>query len=279
MPNDIMIKAVNYIIENLSEDLSVDEIAEYCHFSKFYFNRLFKSVIGESVYSFIKRLRIEKSALQIGIEHNKTITEIGNSYGYSSSNFSTAFKKHYGKSPYEFKSIRQNNKIRENKDFYVDLSKTSYEHFNREIKLVYLTDTRVVYQRYIGHYHNLGQYWAEFCDSHRQYIDETSVYYEISYDDPILTDPDRCITDLAISTSKPPTRDCLTMVIKGGKYMSYTYSGPNTRIFEAFQGLLGVWLPNSNYVADLKKRKVVVKYNSIDVAINHFSLDIYIPIV
>ncbi|QOR35768.1 AraC family transcriptional regulator [Clostridium sp. 'deep sea'] len=279
MLNDIIIKAINYILENLAEDLTVEQIAEHCHFSKYYFNRLFKSVVGESVYAFIKRLRIEKSALQIIVEHNKTITEIGNRFGYSSSNFSTAFKQRYGKSPLEFKRNRQSNAIRHNKNYYVDLSKVSYDYYNEKVKLVNLKDQQVIFQRFIGDYHNLGYYWSRFCEKHQTYIENTSVYYEISYDDPILTDPERCFTDLAISTTKPIAKDCLTTIIEGGKYVSYTYTGPNTNIFETFQGLLGIWLPDSVYLPDLKNRKVVAKYIIADVKNNFFSMDIYIPVV
>ena len=278
LASEIINKGINYILENLQEDLTVEEIADYCHFSKFYFNRMFKSIVGESVYSFIKRLRIEKSALQLAVEHDKTITEIGNRYGYSSSNYSTAFKKRYGKSPHEFKKQRLNDAIRHNESYYVDLSKTSYEFYNSKIDITYIPEIKVIYKRYIGNYHDLSKFWSEFCHNHKNYIDENSIFYEITYDDPILTDPDRCITDLAVTTTKPVDENQIA-IIKGGKFAVYTFEGPNTKIFETFQGLLGTWLTNTTYKPDLRNRKIIAKYNSIDTDINHFSIDIRIPLV
>lgn len=50
--------AIDFIMQHINEDLSVDDIAAHCHFSKYYFSRLFRSETGESIYSFIKRLRV-----------------------------------------------------------------------------------------------------------------------------------------------------------------------------------------------------------------------------
>ncbi|MCT4543680.1 MAG: AraC family transcriptional regulator [Vallitalea sp.] len=279
MYKKITIEAIDYIKENLEEDLTVENIAEYCNFSKYYFNRLFKAEVGESVYAFIKRLRIEKSAFQIIREPYKSITEISTTYGYSSSNYSTAFKKHYKKSPAVIKKYFTNKKILDNnRGFFADLRNKDYEYYNNKMKLIELQDIEVVYHRFIGNYHNLGSYWDEFCENYNMYYDQHSWLIEISYDDPMLTDPDRCITDICITTYKPIEADCTTMIIKGGRYTVYNFEGPNTKICEAFQGLLGVWSIKSPYKMDLETRKIFTKYNFIDLENNYFSLNIYIPI-
>lgn len=279
MENIVIIKAIDYIKENLKEDLTVEEIAEHCHFSKYHFNRLFKSTVGESVYAFIKRLRIENSAIQITRQHTKSITEISSSYGYSSSNYSTAFRKHYGQSPVTYKKARQENKIISNNyGFYADLTDKTYEDYNSRMKQEELQDFQVVYQRFVGDYHNMRTYWKEFCNKHKSYYDETSWELEISYDDPSFTNPNKCITDICITTTKPVGDECNTKIIKGGKYIVYNYEGPNKKIFETFQGLLGVWLPYTNYKADFKSRQFITKYNTVNLDTNHFSFDIYIPV-
>jgi AraC family transcriptional regulator len=68
------------------------------------------------------------------------------------------------------------------------------------------------------------------------------------------------------------------MTIKGGRYMVYNFEGPNTKIFEAFQGLFGVWLTKSPHEIELGTRKIFSKYNVVDCENNYFSIDIYIPI-
>ena len=101
--NQIINKAINYIYENVSESLSVDKVADYCGYSKYYLNRQFKDETGDSLYAFIKKTKLEQSALKLKIESTKTITDIGEEYGYSSSNYATVFKQRFDISPQKFR--------------------------------------------------------------------------------------------------------------------------------------------------------------------------------
>ena len=53
---------------------------------------MFKEDSDEALYQFIKRVRLERSAWRLKVEKDKSVAEIGIDYGYSSSNFATAFK-------------------------------------------------------------------------------------------------------------------------------------------------------------------------------------------
>ncbi len=55
-------RVVDYIQRNLELELSVKQLAGIACFSEFHFSRIFKEQMGESVYRFIKRLRLEKAA-------------------------------------------------------------------------------------------------------------------------------------------------------------------------------------------------------------------------
>ncbi len=66
--NQIINKAIDFIFFHIDEELSVEQIAEFCGYSKFYLSRLFKTETGESIYSFIKRARIEESAWRLKVE-------------------------------------------------------------------------------------------------------------------------------------------------------------------------------------------------------------------
>lgn len=92
MKKELIHQSIDYIIQHIDEDLSIEDVAEHFHFSKFYFCRSFKEVTGESVYEFIKRLKLDQSAVDMKLEKNKSITDIGLDYGYSSSNYSSAFR-------------------------------------------------------------------------------------------------------------------------------------------------------------------------------------------
>lgn len=96
-------QAIAYIMEHIEEEITIEQVAEHCHFSKYHFSRMFKQATNESLYSFIKRRKIEQSAFRIKVERDKKITDIGYDYGYSPSNFSTAFHQYYEVSPVVFR--------------------------------------------------------------------------------------------------------------------------------------------------------------------------------
>jgi AraC family transcriptional regulator len=95
---------MDYIYQNLDKDLTVEEIANHCCFSKYYFNRIFKSVINESLYAFIKRLRLEYAAFKLRTTR-RPVTEIALEAGYSPSNFATAFKDYFGINATEYRKL------------------------------------------------------------------------------------------------------------------------------------------------------------------------------
>ena len=126
--NQIVNKAIDYIFSHLEQELSVEQIAEYCGFSKFYLSRLFKAETGESIYAFIKRLKVEQSAWRLKVEKGRSITEIGNEFGYSASNYATLFKEHFEKIPAQFRK---------------DIPDISKRHAFFMVKIVSLKPTKI----------------------------------------------------------------------------------------------------------------------------------------
>jgi len=77
--------AMNFISQNIERDLSLDEIAETASFYKYHFHRIFKAVVGETVASIIRRLRLELAANRLLSKHHDDITTIAMDGGFSSS--------------------------------------------------------------------------------------------------------------------------------------------------------------------------------------------------
>ncbi len=103
MQNQVVNHAVNYILGHASGEIGVDDVARVCGYSPYYLERLFKAETGEGIYSFIKRTKIEQSAFRLKVEKERSVTAIGQEYGYSSSNYATLFKKHFGRTPVSFR--------------------------------------------------------------------------------------------------------------------------------------------------------------------------------
>ena len=124
-------EAISYIFDHLDEDITVDDVARHCSYSKYHLTRMFKEDTDEALYQFIKRVRLERSAWRLKVEKEKSITEIGEGYGYSSSNFATAFKKHLNVSPADFR--KQSEKLVEESSFANGISIDDIEKSEKHI--------------------------------------------------------------------------------------------------------------------------------------------------
>ena len=56
--DNAVLTALNYIHTNFKEKFSIADLAEICHMSPEGFIRKFKSYIGETPYSYLKRLKL-----------------------------------------------------------------------------------------------------------------------------------------------------------------------------------------------------------------------------
>lgn len=92
-------RVLDYLNENYAQDLSLESLAGIAHFSPYHFHRVFKGVVGESLYKYIQRIRIEKAAHSLKYHHNKSVTEIALECGFNSSaSFARTFKEYFNMS-------------------------------------------------------------------------------------------------------------------------------------------------------------------------------------
>lgn len=97
-----ILRALDYINENLGRDMSVEEIAEYAWLSKYYFMRLFKSQTGVTVHAYVRQKRLLNAArlIRAGVPVGKAAEDSG-FRDYST--FYRAFRDSFGVTPGELK--------------------------------------------------------------------------------------------------------------------------------------------------------------------------------
>jgi two-component system response regulator YesN len=101
--NPIITKVCSLIQKNLSQDISLDEIAGTAQISPFYLSKLFKEEKGITFSTYITSLRLDK-AKQMLASTNDSIKEISAQIGYNDQNyFSKLFKNQFGVTPSEFR--------------------------------------------------------------------------------------------------------------------------------------------------------------------------------
>ena len=93
-----------YIERNLDNDLSGQGIAEHVFSSYFHFQHQFKDSTGESVWRYVKRLRMEKASFLL-VYTSLPVWEISILVGFeTTASFSKAFSGFYSRSPQKFRN-------------------------------------------------------------------------------------------------------------------------------------------------------------------------------
>lgn len=98
-------KTIDYIEENMEHELNVEELANIANLSPFYFQKLFKRLVGKTAIEYIKFRRLSKAAEEIKINKKENILDICLKYGFNNAeNFSRCFKDAYGITPSQYRS-------------------------------------------------------------------------------------------------------------------------------------------------------------------------------
>ncbi len=262
--NTVINKAINYIFDNLDEEITVDDVARHCCYSKYHLMRMFKENTDEALYQFIKRVRLERSAWRLKVEKDKSISEIGVDYGYSSSNFATAFKKHLNISPADFR--KKSEQMVEQSSFSHGISIDELEKSENLITIEELDSFLVVYERKKGNYNNLPEEWCEFIKKYEHLSSADTIYIEATIDDPSITDENRCMYELCqtISPNHPALKEntgILTHAYEGGKYAVYHYKGFPQFLFMVYQEVFCRWLSKTGNQLD--KRPIFDIYRNV----------------
>lgn len=95
-------RILDYIEDNICEDLSLEILSKQLHYSNSYISRMFNKYVGLNLNDYINRRRLSLVAVAIKSER-KSISYLANHYGFNSQKyFSNVFKRTFGISPSEY---------------------------------------------------------------------------------------------------------------------------------------------------------------------------------
>ncbi|HOO63996.1 MAG TPA: AraC family transcriptional regulator [Synergistaceae bacterium] len=262
-------QAMDFIEGHLEENPSLEEIARAASFSKYHFHRLFKSLVGESVGEFTRRLRVEKAACFLRFSHRVSVTEVAHRWGFSSSqNFARAFRKHFGCSPSEFR--KRFRKIgtaasKEGDDFGKEERYAGWHHISipeRSNIMAMHVEVMEMPSYFVAYVRNVGPYGPEGCGGAFQKLMEWAeprgfsgkgaVFFGICLDDPDITPPEKCRYDacVAVPEGRSVEGEVGVQTLPGGLYGVYRKSVRSGEYTQAWEELLGSWFPRSGYEPD-----------------------------
>jgi len=96
-------EALSFIEQNFQNDISVEDISNFCNLNRSYFGKVFREAVGSSPQEFLINYRMTKAAELLKLT-DFPIHDISNAVGYPNQlHFSRAFKKVYNISPRQWR--------------------------------------------------------------------------------------------------------------------------------------------------------------------------------
>ncbi len=289
-------KVQDYIEINYFKNTSVEKLARVAGFSKYHFNRIFKSVVNESISQYVNRIRIEHSLFLLGYRTDISLTNIALELGYTdSATFSRAFKTYYGMSPSSYRKEHRT-KCKENifiSEYNEPVKKKkwvqkSYSDLG-EIRIESRDERIAVYVRHVGDYRSLKRNYAKLMqqlmiESVKQHLmDQVNVEILAMYhDNPEFGQEEQFRTSLCISLPKESnpreTEKLGVMQIEGGLYAIGHFKIQQEQFQDAWDFMYQQWLITSDYVPrDICPFEVYLN-NPMKEPDHHIEVDIYMPI-
>ena len=101
---DIMRDILQYCMGHYTEQISLDDLAEQMHLSKYYLSHIFKKRLNLSFPDFLNGLRVEHACRILHAE--RSVTDVAYAAGFNSiRSFNRNFQKHTGFTPTEFITV------------------------------------------------------------------------------------------------------------------------------------------------------------------------------
>lgn len=103
---EVIRKSVDFIRQNYSKKITLDEVAAYVYLSPSYFSKIFKDEMDLNFNSYLNKIRIEKSK-QFLLSEKVKLVDVAGMVGFEDqSYFSKVFKKLTGVTPGKFRESR-----------------------------------------------------------------------------------------------------------------------------------------------------------------------------
>lgn len=243
-------KAIAYMEANLDGQLTIKDVAEQAFLSEFHFHRIFKAVTGETVKSFLMRIKIERAASLL--IHSKTdIGDIAMKHGYENhESFTRAFKKYFNVSPQTYREqsiLLKANKLTEYQSESTDLLELNIS----EPIIKHLSDLHLVYVRHIGSYDKVAASFQKLMlwSLTHLVLKLKPTTLGILHDHPDVTEESNIRFDACVLVNKEVKTqgDIAYKKITGGKYAVFRYKGKYENFYKVYDYVYHICLDQNGW--------------------------------
>jgi AraC family transcriptional regulator len=251
--NDRMRRVLDYIDQNLDNELGLEALASVAAFSKFHFHRQFTAVFGVSVHRYVQMLRMKRAWHRLAFRKGDTVTDIALDAGYEVPEaFGRSFKQIFGQTPSAFRRapnwapwlaafepFTQARTILMKDNFTADL-----------VRIIGMPATTVAVMEHRGDPAYIGntiQRFIAWRKSARLSPDRHATF-NIFHTDPLTIPPSESHIDLCVATDQPlQAQDdrVETGLIPAGRCAVLRLTESDGNLEPGFTYLYREWLPSS----------------------------------
>jgi AraC family transcriptional regulator len=238
-----LIPVLDYIQANYNQPITPKELEQISFYSYRSLQRIFKSLFGETIGVYQKRIRLE-NATKLMHYSDKSITDIAIEVGYADLQaFRKAFKKQYHIAP----SSKRPELLQLLEQLQQKIKYQSFAIEALEATKIALPSLEIVFKTYQGPYDNvqLELVWEQLYEACSDL--ENPQEYGLIFDDIDITHPNNCRYDACLSFPKDwKNTNIPTKKIGGKNYMRFLHKGNYNQIDATYDVIFGGWLLENN---------------------------------
>ncbi len=235
---------LDHIQQHLSDDLSLEALAEHAAISPFHFHRLFQAWTGETLNRCVRRLRLESAAGRLRHCPAEKITVISLNCGFASPEaFARAFREHFGMTPSQWRAGGWSN--------WRHGAGGPWQPLACRIEVRRHEEAEYLFMRARGDYAGTcNELWGRFLPwVHGVGLGDQPLVC-IGLDDPAITEPALCRVDACVQL--PPAWQDPGLRLPRHRFparwvATLHYDGPADGIGRGWHALLNDWLPHAPF--------------------------------
>jgi len=239
-------EVLKYIHFHLEEKLDLEKLARIAFVSKFHFHRMIKAYLGESLGTYINRIRVETGAKLLKYSDN-SIGEIAYKIGYETpTSFNKSFKKQFNVSPSHFRK-------QPNHSFDIVKNKRQKTNYDLVVESENIQPILLLCNQSKGKTgaKERDMVWSDLMAfaAQNNLLTKTTNLYGVHWDDPSITIKQHLRYDACISIEQEiNTSRFTTKRIAGGKYLCFTYKGDYQYLGDVYDQIFREYILTKNII-------------------------------
>lgn len=241
-------KAQRYIRTHSDENLTLKKIAKEAGSSEYHFGRMFLSYTGETVFTYLRRIRLLNALKMLTEDTECSITEIAMTVGYETpSSFNKVFKNALNISPSDFRNLGEAQK----NTLIYDQSITKQEKempMNLTLTPEFVTrpSLQILYVEKNGIFKEVAMpTWYELIPAVNKGVkkDIITEYLGLSIMNTDSSDDSDLSYIAAVAVSDVPAKipsGLLNKKVPGGAYAKFILIGPTHLVWDAFDTIFKI---------------------------------------